>query len=79
MKSIFEQISGAYTLQGDYRCLISFYPPKKNAISAYGDGADCDIRSNAAKSCITICSLPANSMPTLPIQKKRHKLSFLGL
>lgn len=43
MKSIFEQISGAYTLQGDYRCLISFYPPKKNAISAYGDGADCDI------------------------------------
>lgn len=42
MKSIFEQIGGTYTLQGDYRLPNLTLPPKTNALSAYGDSADCD-------------------------------------
>ena len=40
-KTIFEQLSGTYTMQGDaYR---RSYCPKKNTPSACGDSAVCDI------------------------------------
>ena len=38
-KTIFEQIDGTYTLQGDYYLPILHYPPKKNVPSACGNSA----------------------------------------
>lgn len=44
MKSIFEQIGGAYTLQGDYRLPnLTFTRRRKNTLSVCGDSADFDI------------------------------------
>lgn len=79
MKSIFEQSGGTYTMQGAYRLPDVTLLPEEERRSACGDSVGCDIRNNIIRCFITICSLPASSIPTLQIPKSKHmNLSLAG-
>lgn len=78
MKSIFEQFGGVYTMQGDYRLPNITLPAEdERSIGVWGQRR-LRYLNNTTKSCITICSLPANSIPTSLIPKNRHNNYFLG-
>ena len=76
--TLFEQFSGTYTRQSDYLLSNLTLPAEAETgyIGVWGQRR-LNYLSTIAKFCITICSLPANFIPTLPIPKNKPNNSFL--
>lgn len=77
-KTIFEQMGGTYTMQGDY-CLpdLTLPPEEERPIGVWGQRRLRYLKQHR-KSCTTICSLPESSVPTLQMLRKKHIPSFFG-
>ena len=66
-KTMFEQLGGTYTMQGDY-CLPDLtLPPKKNVLSACGGNDGGGICNSTIKFSTITCSLPVVYAPTFPM------------
>ena len=77
--TLFEQFSGTYTQQSDYLLPNLILPAKEETsyIRVWGQHK-LNYLKPTAKFCITICSLPGNSIPTLPIPKNKPNNFFSG-
>jgi len=76
--TLFEKFGGTYTKQGDY-LLPNLILPAEEAtgyIGVWGQRRLNYLKHH--KVLYTICSLPENSIPTLPISKNKPNNSFLG-
>jgi len=77
-KTIFEQMGGAYTMQGDY-CLpnLTLPPEEERPIGVWAQRRRQYLKQHH-KSCTIICLLPASFAPTLQMWKKKPNPSFFG-
>ena len=75
--TLFEQFSGTYTKQGDYLLPNLILPAEAETgyIEVWGQHR-LNYLKPTAKFCITICSLPGNSIPTLPIPRNKPTTLF---
>ena len=77
-KTIFEQTSGTYTMQGDY-CLpnLTLPPEEERPIGVWGQRRLRYLK-RTEKSYIIICSLPVSFVPILPMLRKKRRPFFFG-
>lgn len=77
--SLYEQMGGNYTMQGNY-ALPDLCLPKEDSrsISVCGGSGAYAFSSSTTGFCIVTCLLPENCTPTLPIEKIARRNCFIS-